>query len=222
MTRKVERSKEEQNSNFALTHVIQPIKALERKIIESDSTSAKLVLDFLKLDYDKDIKGLCSKILTCEDVNALYALRFVYNSCSVDEDVLNMIGDYLIREYNGQSKIMQKDLFLEKEYKVIHHNADLLNSFIRYLDDNTNLNLDKYQDTVIAKGTVEDAYQLAEMVDGVDKKKLAAFAIRSNDNVHILKFAELLDLSVVSMISEYLEKNDSADSGDGESVHPCL
>lgn len=190
------------------------IKALEKKIIKSNGTSAKVVLDFLSLDYDKDVKGLCNKILSCKDTNACYALDFIYNiGYSVDSDIadmdniVDMVGDYLIKEYNGRSVVMQKHQFSEREYPQHYNNAELLNSFVTYLE-NPSFNLDKYQDAVITKGTAWDAYHFAKTVNGANIKKLATVAVRDNDNDCALKFAELLGLSVVGLLAEYLEKSE--------------
>lgn len=190
------------------------IKALEKKIIKSNGTSAKVVLDFISLDYDKDAKGLCSKILTCKDANAYYALRFIYNMGYVVpadmadmDNIVDMVGDYLIKEYNGQSVVMQRLEYSGREYPQHYSNSDLLNSFVTYLE-NPSFNLDKYQDAVIAKGTAEDAYNFANEVKGADIKKLATVAVRDNDNDCALKFAELLGLSVVGLLAEYLEQSE--------------
>ena len=184
------------------------IKALEKKIIKSSGTTATVILDFLRLDYDKDIKGLCNKILTCKDANAYYALRFIYNTADASlTDIVDMVGDYLIKEYNGQSVVMQMRQFSGREYPQHYSNSDLLNSFVKYFE-NQNFNLGKYQDAVIAKGTAEDAYHFANEVKGADIKKLATVAVRDNDNDCALKFAELLGLSVVGLLAEYLEQSE--------------
>lgn len=182
------------------------IKALEEKIIKAKGTTAQIVLDFLKMDYDKDINGLCRKILTCKDANAYYALQFIYYTGYFPTDMVDMVGDYLIKEYNGQSWVMQKGHFSEKEYKERYNNAELLNSFVKYLESQPNFNLDKYQDAVIEKGTAEDAYKFAKNIAGADIKKLASVAVKEDNAEYALRFAKLLDLNIVGLLDQYIKE----------------